>query len=167
MMAARLQVGAGTVTVQISDLAVSAAAGSTIITHALGSCVAVVLHDPKLKAAGMLHFMLPAAKASSDPNHPRAMFADTGVPLLFEAMYLLGSKKSHLVVKLAGGASMSTGNDVFDVGKRNLAALRRIFLKNGVLVAAEDVGGSSSRTVCIEVDSGRTVVRSSRGEKEL
>lgn len=155
------------VTVKISDYAVSAAASQTIITHALGSCVGVVVYDPKLRAAGMLHFMLPAARASSDRDHPPAMFADTGIPLLFEAMYALGSKKQDIVVKIAGGASMTPDNDMFDVGRRNVTALRKIFWKNGVMVAAEDVGGSISRTVSIQVATGKTIIRSPTGEKEL
>ncbi|MCK6548172.1 chemotaxis protein CheD [Myxococcota bacterium] len=156
-----------TSTVKISDLAVTNRPGSIVITHALGSCVAVALWDPRTKATGLLHYMLPAARNSSQPDHPPAMFADTGIPLLFESMYALGAKKADLVVKVAGGASMSPGSDVFDVGKRNLTAMRKILWKNGILIKAEDTGGSSSRTIWIETSTGRTIVRSPSGEKEL
>ncbi len=75
-------------TVGISDLKVSDDPGSLLITHALGSCIAVLLHDPKRNIGGMIHFMLPLAstapkKAATTP----AMFADSGVPLLFQQMY--------------------------------------------------------------------------------
>ncbi len=51
------------------------------MTYALGSCIAVAMHDPVAKVAGLLHYMLPesaidAAKAQQNPF----MFADTGIP---------------------------------------------------------------------------------------
>jgi chemotaxis protein CheD len=43
-------------------------------------------------------------------------------------------------------------------------ALRRIFRTNGVLIRAEDVGGSGNRTVTLEVSSGKVLVKSSGDE---
>jgi chemotaxis protein CheD len=48
---------------------------------------------------------------------------------------------------------------VFNIGKRNYLALRKILWKAGVLVQAEDVGGNDSRTVRLEVGSGRFWLR--------
>jgi chemotaxis protein CheD len=154
------------VTVRISDLAISGDPAETIITYALGSCIAVLLWDPKVKLAGLLHYMLPTAKGSADPNKPPAMFADSGIPLLFEKMYARGATKENIVVKVAGGAAMG-GPDLFEIGNRNVTALRKIFWKNGVLIAAEDVGGSSSRTVSIEVATGLVTVRTPEGARNL
>lgn len=50
-------------------------------------------------------------------------------------------------------------NGVFNIGKRNHLALRKILWKAGVIVHAEDVGGSTSRTVRLEVATGRFFVR--------
>ena len=36
-----------------------AGAESIIVTHALGSCVAVCLWDPEARVGAMLHFLLP------------------------------------------------------------------------------------------------------------
>ena len=154
------------VTVLISDLAISGDPAETIITSALGSCIAVLLGDPKVKLAGLLHYMLPTAKGSADPTKPPAMFADSGIPLLFEKMYQRGSTKENIVVTVAGGAAMG-GPDLFEIGNRNVTALRKIFWKNGVLIAAEDVGGSSSRTVSIEVATGLVTVRTPEGARNL
>ena len=57
---------------------------------------------------------------------------------------------------------------VFNIGKRNYLALRKILWKAGVLVQAEDVGGNASRTVRLEVGSGRFWLRGSgSAEREL
>lgn len=153
------------VTVDISDMKVSADPGDVIVTYALGSCIAVMLHDPVRVAAGMIHYMLPLSetapeKAKANP----AMFADTGVPALFHAMYALGSKKQDIVVKVAGGGALYDDNGLFRIGQRNYTVLRKIFWKAGVIIRAEDVGGARSRTARLHVASGRCTI-SSQGEE--
>ena len=50
---------------------------------------------------------------------------------------------------------------VFNIGKRNYLALRKILWKAGVLLQGEEVGGNLSRTVRLEVGSGRFLLRGS------
>jgi chemotaxis protein CheD len=156
------------VTVDISDFRVSAAADDTIVTYALGSCIAVMVHDPVRRAAGMIHYMLPLSETSPEKAKSRpAMFADTGIPLLFHAMYDLGCKKGDLVVKVAGGGALYDDGGLFNIGKRNYTILRKMFWKAGVMIAAEDVGGAKSRTVRLQVATGRCTVSSSGEEVAL
>ncbi len=152
-------------TVDMSELVTSADRSDVLVTYALGSCIAVILYDPVRKAGGMIHYMLPlsttnAAKAQVKP----AMFADTGVPLLFERMYALGAEKKNLVVKVAGGGQLYDDHGTFEIGRRNYTVLRKMLWKNNVLIHAEDVGGAKSRTVRLWVDTGRVTV-ASRGEE--
>jgi len=57
---------------------------------------------------------------------------------------------------------------VFNIGKRNYLALRKILWKAGVLVQGEDVGGNASRTVRLEVGSGRFWLRGAgSAEREM
>lgn len=149
--------------VGVAEMKVSADPDATLITYALGSCLGICIHDPVARVGGMLHAMLPAS--SIDPEKARlrpAMFVDTGVPLLFKSCYQLGAAKERLLVKVAGGASVrGTGEeDPFQIGKRNIAMLRKLLWKNGVRVHAQEVGGQISRTVSMHVGSGTLVVRS-------
>lgn len=149
------------ITVGIGGLEVSDDRGSVIITHGLGSCIAIVLYDPVRKAGGMLHFQLPTAQLSPErARQSPGTFADTGIPLLFEKMYALGSVKRNLIVKAAGGDNFHGDSGTFDIGKRNHTTMRKIFWKAQVLVAAEDVGGSRSRTVRLFLDTGQVTVQS-------
>ena len=92
------------ITVDIADLKVSADPDAVIVTYALCSCIAVIVYDPVRKAGGMIHYMLPMSETSPEKARERpAMFADTGIPLLFHSMYALGCKKQNLIVKVAGG----------------------------------------------------------------
>jgi chemotaxis protein CheD len=154
--------------IPIGGYAVTADCTDQLITYALGSCIAVILYDPIRTAGGMIHYMLPLS--STNPEKAAvtpAMFADTGVPLLFHSMYELGCKKGDLVVKIAGGGQLYDDNGTFEIGKRNITILRRMLWKSNVLIATEDVGGAKSRTVSLEVGSGRCVVKSQLEEYEL
>lgn len=146
--------------VGVADCKVSDGAEAVLATYALGSCIAVAIHDPVAKVGGLLHFMLPEsalnpAKAAENPF----MFADTGIPLLFRGAYQLGAEKRRLVVRAAGGAQVMDANGVFNIGRRNHLALRKILWKAGVMIQGEEIGGTESRTVRLEVDSGRLWVR--------
>ncbi|HTT61086.1 MAG TPA: chemotaxis protein CheD [Bryobacteraceae bacterium] len=157
------------VVVGMADCQVSKARDSVLVTYALGSCIAVAIHDPVAGVGGLLHYMLPEAsispaKAGENPY----MFADTGIPLLFRRAYEYGAEKRRLVVRVAGGAQVMDQEGIFNIGKRNYLALRKIFWKAGVLVQGEDVGGNLSRTVRLEVGSGRFWLRGSGSpEQEL
>jgi chemotaxis protein CheD len=154
------------VVVGVADCRISTRPDIVLVTYALGSCIAVVIHDPVAKVGGLLHFMLP----ESSLDQPKAqqnpfMFADTGIPLLFRGAYEQGADKRRLVVWAVGGAQVMDPTGVFNIGKRNHLAMRKILWKAGMLVHSEEVGGTASRTVRLEVGSGRVLLRGA-GEDE-
>ena len=159
-----------TLVVGVGDCKVTADPSAELITYALGSCIAVAIWDPISRVAGLLHFMLPDSSVDRGGNgceHPYR-YADTGTPMLFREAYQCGAEKKRLVVRLAGGASVVADPGVFNIGKRNYAALRKILWKAGVLVHGEEVGGTISRTVRLDPASGRMLVRPpGESEREL
>ena len=154
--------------VDIADMQVSSDRRATLVTYSLGSCIGVAIWDPQVRVGGMIHYMLP--ESSLSPEKAKAnppMFADTGVPALFRAVYELGAVKKRLIVKVAGGSQLLDDKGTFNIGKRNYVMLRKIFWKNGVLIDGEDIGGSISRTVRLNVDTGRVTVTNRSREIEL
>jgi chemotaxis protein CheD len=146
--------------VGIADCQVSADPDGVLVTYALGSCIAVAIYDPATKVAGMLHYMLPESSIDGAKARERPfMFADTGIPLLFRRAYDLGADKKRLLVRVAGGAQVMNDSGVFDIGRRNYTALRKILWKAGVLIHGEEVGGNMSRTIRLEVSSGTMWLR--------
>ena len=72
------------------------------------------------------------------------------------------------VQRVGPGANVqNNGSDSFAIGKRNYLTLKKIFWKNGILIDAEDVGGSHARTMYLDVGSGRVWLSISGVEKEL
>lgn len=154
--------------VDIADYGVTDDPRVTLVTYSLGSCIGLVIWDPNVKVGGMLHYMLPESSISSEKAKIKpAMFADTGIPAMFRASYALGAVKKNLIVKVAGGSQLLDDNGTFNIGKRNYGMLRKIFWKAGVLIDSEDVGGSVSRTVRLDVGTGRVTIKNRSGEVEL
>jgi len=149
--------------VGVADIKVSATPGERLITYALGSCLGVVVYDPVATVAGMLHVMLPTGTIDAAKMHEKpAMFVDSGIPALFKACYKLGAKKERMIVKVAGGAHAgeSAQADRFQIGKRNLIALRTLLSKHGVSVHADDTGGvQTARTMWVDVATGNVTLR--------
>ncbi len=155
----------------IGDYGATAKRGEVIRTLGLGSCVAVLCHDPAAGIAGMIHVALP--DSTINPQQPVAKpgyYADTGIPCLFESLRLVGWRKEtgRMSIKLAGGASIMDPNGTFNIGKRNVLAIKRILWGMGFGPVAEDIGGTHSRTVNLDADTGKvTISTPGREPKEL
>lgn len=156
------------ITVGIADMRVSNDPDAILVTYSLGSCIGVMIYDPVARVGGMLHYMLPESsldfvKARTKPF----MFADTGIPLLFKASYKLGAKKKRMIVKIAGGSEVMDASGVFNIGKRNYAALRKLFWKNNVLIKSEDIGENVNRTVRLSIANGEIRLRISSKDEMI
>jgi chemotaxis protein CheD len=156
------------IVVGMADCRIGDAPGQVLATYALGSCIGLALHDAKAGVGGLLHFMLPDSTIDRDRsrNNPW-MFADTGIPLMLERLCARGASKRRLTVRAAGGASMMDQENVFDIGRRNYLAMRKILWKAGVLVHGEAVGGVRSRTVRLEISSGKFLILEDGAVREL
>ena len=154
--------------VGISEYAVSTDPGDTFVTYSLGSCVALTLHDPVAGVAGMLHAMMPTKTANAEKAaQTPAMYVDAGTLVMLQALFDRGATRANLVAKVIGAASHIDEGNLFRIGERNYMVLRKVLWKNGVLIASEDVGGNTSRTVYLDVGTGRTRVKSEGVVREL
>ena len=153
----------------IGGLEVVRADHGTIVTHALGSCLGVTVFDPAMRVGGMLHAQMPTSLKSPDlARTDPARFVDLGTDLLIRRAQELGADKRRLRLAVAGGANMSaSASPLFDIGVQNLTALRKALWRIGVLVAAEDTGGSIPRTLHLDLATGRTTVQTGASRKEL
>ena len=152
-----------TIMVGVGGLGASNTPGDVVKTMALGSCVAVLLLHPPTRTVGMVHVALPDSSISPDRAAERpGYFADTGIPALFKMMADLGCRNDarQFVVKLAGGAKVMDTGGTFNIGKRNVLAIKKILWKHRMGPVAEDIGGSISRTVALEVNTGRVTLSS-------
>jgi len=156
------------ITVGVSDMTVSKTRGDIIVTHALGSCIGLVIHDAVACVGGLLHYMLPLSKIDEGKKDINPfMFGDTGIPALFQEAYKLGAKKENISVAMAGGADILENCNYFNIGSRNIAIARKMFWKNGIMITAENTGGSHPRTMYLEIGSGKSWITTSGERTDL
>jgi len=139
--------------------------GDMLVTHALGSCLGLMVYDPVARIGGLLHAMLPLSKINQQKAITNPfMFVDTGVPALFKTLYELGGQKKQMIVKAAGCGNPIGKIEMFKIGERNYTVLKKLLWKNNVLLAANDVAGTDSRTVHFDLSTGQTII-SKNGQK--
>ena len=156
------------VNIGIADLNV-VKSPDVLATYALGSCIGICLYDAEAKIAGLAHIMLPWSKesgAAADNNMRR--YADTGITELIQKMCDMGAKKYRLTAKIAGGAQMFSSNSaVFNIGERNVEAVKKMLAAYRIKIIAEETGLNYGRTVFFHADTGIMEVRAATRETKM
>jgi chemotaxis protein CheD len=141
---------------------------NVLATDTLGSCLCLTLYDPDLQMGGLLHAMLPLSKINSQKAALNPfMFVDTDIPELFQALPQNDTNKDRWQVKAVGCGNPMGAKEVFKIGARNYRVLQEILTKEGICLAGEDVGGTVSRKVTLDLASGQTIVYSNGTERVL
>jgi chemotaxis protein CheD len=151
----------GEIIVRVADLRIGSNQ-DVLVTIGLGSCVAVLLHDPVAKVGGMAHVLLPSPALGRKDDSP-AKFPQTAVPRLLELMGARGANTRRVTARLAGGASMFAGlaaPGTIQMGERNTVACRQVLMHHGVPITGQATGGDYGRTVKLWVADGRVEVSS-------
>lgn len=149
------------VVIGVGDMAVSNNNLVTLSTYALGSCIGVVAYDPVVKVGGILHMMLPESSISPEKAVTQpAMFADTGLPLFFRSLAGLKAERSRLRIFVTGGACVLASHDNFKIGERNTKATLDYLAANGYRVRQQVTGGTTNRTVHLEIATGSMTLKS-------
>jgi len=151
----------GEIVIKVADLAVGGR-GDVLVTIGLGSCVAIVLHDPVAQVGGLAHVLLPSPALVRRDGNP-GKFPQTAVPRLLELMAERGASRRRIVARIAGGASMFAAlapPGSIQMGERNIVASRQVLHTSGVPLVGEAVGGDYGRTVRLMVETGQLEVQS-------
>jgi len=133
-----------------------------LITLGLGSCVGVVLYDKVKKVGGLAHIMLPDSNLSSQKIYNPGKFADTAIDALIQDMLKFGINRNNIVSKIAGGAQMfkiKSENNVMQIGKRNVEAVKAKLDKLNIKILAEDVEGTYGRTLEFFCETGELTIK--------
>ena len=156
------------IVVGVGDCRIASLPATSISTFALGSCVAIIAYDWKIRIGALLHAMLPdssidQSRATLDPF----LYVDTGLKEMFRRLEERGGSSRRLKCSVAGGASMIVDPAHFEIGKRNHLAVKKMFWKLGLFLDQEDIGGSESRSVRLNLETGRVDMRKGAGPGKI
>lgn len=151
-------------TVGIGEYAITQDRNESIITYALGSCVAFILYCPVSQNAAMAHIVLPDIERRDQYNYLKnqpAYFANLIVPKMLDTFLLKnGCRKNMIQITVVGGAQSNWEQDCFQVGKKNIEMILLILQKYNMKPQKVDVGGTISRAVVISASNGEVVIKS-------
>ena len=146
--------GIPVIDVETGEVKVSGAVG-ILCARALGSCVAVMAHDPVKKAGGMAHIMLPG-RAGDATAEEKNRYAEDAIDDLLEMLAVLGAKNSGLKVGLVGGADLvGDGNIHVLVRESVLSRLQALEIKPVALC----LGGKRARSAWLDIASGKMYLK--------
>lgn len=156
--------------VNFSEMKISSNPVDTLVAFSIGSGIGMTIHDPINGIGGVLNFILPdstKANGSKSATSPY-MFADTGIAAFLEALFQQGAKADNLKIVIAGGAHIMGQTGVFNIGQKNLQALKTSLGNYDVKIHHEAIGGTKSRTISLEIGSGASIIKTfGEGEKRV
>ena len=148
----RITIFAGDVTTSVEPV---------VLQTILGSCVAVCLWDPVLRAGGMNHILLPGGRL--DPDNSR--YGANAMELLINGLMKLGCDRYRLLAKAFGGANVLVGLKHRSTGDLNTDFVRKYLSDEGIPLVAQRLGGLHGVHVRFSTDTGEVLVRSVDGSK--
>jgi len=122
---------------------------SIVMETCLGSCIGVCLFDQHNSIGGLIHIILPDARAEKKSAYP-ARYASSGIPLLLSEMVKAGASTERISAFLVGGAMVILDSRLsveLNIGRKNAAIAKQILASYGIPIVKEDIGGHFGRVV--------------------
>ncbi|MDE2590193.1 MAG: chemotaxis protein CheD [Patescibacteria group bacterium] len=137
----------------------------------VGSCVAICLFDVNSKIAAMAHVVLPKKTGDKQDfiKDEIGKFADVAFDVMMRNMTQMGADPKKIQAKMAGGATIfshESESGLFNIGPRNIAAIKQILKENHIPLISEDTGENFGRWVKFDLRSAKMTITSNRKKIE-
>jgi chemotaxis protein CheD len=153
------------VKIKTGDCYVTSDTGEMLVTI-LGSCISVCARDPVAGVGGMNHFLLPGnLNAATGGANFSTRFGAYAMEELINGLIKLGARKERLELKVFGGGNVIQSSQL--VGTKNIVFVKDYCRKEGIAIAAEDVGGDYPRRVHYFPDSGKVKLRRLQRKEDM
>jgi chemotaxis protein CheD len=121
----------------------------------LGSCVALSVWHPALKIGGLCHYLLPVQPGHLRDRGAEGRYGKTALELLKRAMQGYAALNEYQLGLFGGCDSLSN----YGIGKQNILFAQRWLQEENLVVAQTDIGGTSSRSLTVDIFSGVVSVK--------
>lgn len=126
------------------------------ISTILGSCAALCLWDPRKKAGGLNHYLLPVGR-DDGPN--RLRYGTIANLELLRRVLALGCNLHHLEAKLFGGATAFGPDPSRSLGARNVRLAEEFLHSQGIPLVEKDVSGKRGRRLVFRISDGVALIK--------
>lgn len=135
----------------------------------LGSCVSVVLHNPRKRISMVCHAQISQKDTFGKFNDNQQKyvskacdgdfrFVETAIMHMLEKFYSNGVDKNEIQAGVYGGASV-IAEFSHKIGDENVSAALKLLNQQGIRIIEKNVGGEKSRTIRHFSDTGLTQVK--------
>ncbi len=138
---------------------------ATLVSNAIGSCIAVMMIDQSRQAGGIAHVMLPGSAERTQMDH-RFRYAENAVEELIRQMKELGSRQSDLIAVLAGGGNVLRRPDD-TICSMNICSVLAVLQQRGVPISASSLGGTERRKVRLDLMGRRVFQAMGDGSEQV
>lgn len=147
------------VTLYIGEVAASRT--PIVLDTLLGSCVAVCMYDPALRAGAMNHILLPRC-LKGDKNSRCGVHA---MELLINELMKQGGDRRRFVAKAFGGANVFPDIKMLLIGEENARFVREFLATERIPLVGERLGGNRAVHVYFRTDTGKATVQTVDGSR--
>lgn len=116
--------------------------------------VALLLYSREFQLGVLLN--LPLSDDASVVESDEYVFAQSAMALILTEFQTLGVRKKQLVSYAVGGSCAEGATENTKV------LVQRTLWRHGLTLSASDLGGQQTRSIWMDVETGRTIIRSER-----
>jgi len=114
-----------------------------ILKASLGTCVGVALYDQENGIGGIIHLLLDKPPSHAGSFQPEK-YAQTGLPVFYNALIDLGASRKNLSAFVAGGALVGPVQEydlAFDIGGRTTERVMEFLARKRIDIIKSETGG--------------------------
>ena len=147
----------------------------------LGSCLAIIFYNPRLRLGAIAHAQLPEKGMYEGPGSPKCSdycpnpcyyetpdsnpykYVSCSIRAMIDVFEQRGSLSHEIDVKLFGGASiLPLMHPVKSIGQQNIEIAYKLIERRQLRLVSQQVGGTSGRTLYLYSDTGEVLVKPHR-----
>jgi chemotaxis receptor (MCP) glutamine deamidase CheD len=118
------------------------------------SGVAILVYSREFQLGVLFHLPLNDADADTASSREDQAFARSAMSMILSEFQTLGVRSRDLLTYAIGGSAVDGKNEASAVD------VRRALWSHGLSLSAADLGGKQVRSIWMDVESGRTIIRS-------
>jgi len=131
---------------------------------AIGSCIVVAAYDPSSRTGALAHIMLPGCAPSREPD--KSKYAEDAIAQMIKKLVKAGAKRKRIEACLVGaGNVLREKRDT--ICRQNINSVTELLANMRVAIRASAVGGTSRRSVSLDIQAGCVSYTEGDGEEKL
>jgi chemotaxis receptor (MCP) glutamine deamidase CheD len=125
-----------------------------LVAKNITSGLILLVYSAEFRLGVLLHLPLNSGSVSSGVDTQDQTFAKSAMALILSEFETLGVSRNHLLTYVIGGSATDVLPEVSKL------TVQRTLWSYGLPLSASDLGGQLLRSIWMDVENGRTIVRS-------